>query len=145
MSGIANDQIQVAALWDGVRQFATLPDWLEAATTSEPFCAALMRAVPEFTSGELTIRECDIGHVRIKRDVWTGVYELTIAGPRDDPPRVVALRGTIIPPGQPEPNATGDERADHGQVFGMDGWRAYLPDLRVWLEPAPSDAALPSL
>jgi hypothetical protein len=145
MSAIANDQLQATALWDGVHQFATLPGWLEAATTPEPFCAALTRAVPEFTSGELIIQECDIGHVRIKRDVWTGVYELTVAGPHGDQPRVVALRGTIIPPDQPEPDAAGDERAHMGQAFGMDGWRVYLPELRVSLEPAPSDAALPSL
>jgi len=143
MSGIADDQVQATALWDGVRQFAVLPTWLEAATTPDRFCAALTRAVPELASGELTIQECDIGHVRIKRDTWTGVYELTIAGPRGDQSRVVALRGTIFPPGQPEPDAAGDERAR--QTFGMDGWRAYLPELRIWLERALSDAALPAL
>jgi hypothetical protein len=144
MAGIADDQIQATALWDGVRQFAALPDWLEAATAPEPFCAALTRAVPELASGELIIQECDIGHVRIKRDSWTGVYELTVAGPRGDQPRVVALRGTIIPPGQPESDVAGDERA-HSQAFGMDGWRAYLPELRISLERASSDAALPAL
>src|SRR5690242_10866035 len=101
MSMIADDQTQTAALWDGVRQFAALPTWLEAATTPEVFCAALAESVPELASGELAIQDCDIGHVRIKRDVWNGIYELTVTDRAGDQPRVIALRGTIIPPGQP--------------------------------------------
>ncbi len=142
MSMIANDQTH-AALWDGVRQFAALPAWLEAATTPETFCAALARMVPELAIGDLKIQECDIGHVRIKRDVWTGVYELKLAGPGGGLPRVVVLRGTIYPPGQAAP-----EQPDSGATqvgFGATGWRAFLPDLRVQLEPAKPDAALPSL
>ena len=69
------------AMWDGVRRFAALPDWLDAATRPDRFTEALVRAIPEFASGALAVRECDIGHVRLKRDYWTGVYELTIEGP----------------------------------------------------------------
>jgi hypothetical protein len=139
---IADNQTHTAALWAGVRQFAALPDWLEAATTPETFCAALARVVPELAIGDLEVQECDIGHVRIKRDVWTGVYELTIAGSSGEP-RVVALRGTIFPPGQAAPEEPDSAATQVG--FGAAGWRAFLPDLRVQLEPAKADAALPSL
>jgi hypothetical protein len=144
MSMIANNPTNPAALWDGLRQFAALPAWLERATTPEPFCAALARAVPELAAGELTIQECDIGHVRIKRDVWTGVYELTLAGP-DAVPHVLALRGTISPPGRPAPQAADGADARTRLAFGAEGWRLYLPDLGVELERAKPDAALPSL
>ena len=143
MSIIADDQAQTAALWDGVHQFAALPTWLEAATTPEVFCSALTQAVPELASGELTIQDCDIGHVRIKRDVWNGVYELTVADRQGGEPRVIALRGTIIPPSQPAPDAPA--AAPSQVAFGSEGWQVYLPSLRVQLEPAKADAALPSL
>lgn len=145
MSMIADDQTQAAALWDGVRQFAALPTWLEAATTPEVFCAALAQAVPELASGELAIQDCDIGHVRIKRDVWNGIYELTVADRHTDQPRVIALRGTIIPPGQPAPEPPESQPAASAPAFGSAGWKLYLPGLRVQLEPAKADAALPSL
>src|SRR5690348_338446 len=103
MSTIVEERAQAAALWNGLRQFAALPDWLNAATDPQQVSAALARAVPELASGDLAIEDCDIGHVRIKRDVWTGVYTLTLAEGQRGGQRVVALRGTIFPPGQPDP------------------------------------------
>jgi hypothetical protein len=142
MSTIAEDR--ATALWDGVRQFAALPEWLLAAAEPVPFCTALAHAVPELASGDLTIQECDIGHVRIKRDVWTGTYELTLAT-RAGERRTIALRGTIIPPNQPAPDAVAGAPLHAQQAFGAEGWRAYLPELRLQLEPQKADAALPSL
>jgi hypothetical protein len=127
-------------LWEGVRRFATLPDWLDAATQPERLVESLVRVVPEFASGAQTILECDIGHVRFKRDVWTGVYELTIAGADGAEPRVVALRGTILSPERVEAHDPQPSRP-----FGSDGWQAYLPDLNLKLEMRPPDAALPAL
>src|SRR5215472_9093217 len=86
------------ALWEGVRRFAMLPGWLDEATQPDRFVESLRRAVPELASGDLAVEECDIGHVRLKRDVWTGIYELTAAGPGEGERRVVVLRGTIFPP-----------------------------------------------
>jgi hypothetical protein len=130
-----------AAIWRGLQQFTALPDWLNAATDPERFVAALTRAVPALAAGGLRVQACDIGTVRIKRDVWTGFYKLRVAGPGDTEARELALRGTIIPPGQPEPA----EVAGAQGSLGDDGWQAYLPELRVALEPQPADAALPSL
>jgi aminoglycoside phosphotransferase (APT) family kinase protein len=129
-----------APVWRGLEQFAALPDWLNAATDPAQFTAALARAVPALASGDLTLQECDIGHVRIKRDVWTGVYTLTVAA-RGGAPRTIALRGTILPPGHPDP---GIEAGTQGELGG-EGWRAFLPELRVMLAPQPQDADLPSL
>lgn len=130
-----------AAIWRGLQQFAALPDWLNAATDPEQFVAALARAEPALAAGKLNVQECDIGHVRIKRDVWTGIYKLKVADPSGAEGRTIALRGTIIPPGHPEP---ADMVGAEGQLGGAD-WRAYLPELRVALEPQAADAALPSL
>jgi hypothetical protein len=130
-----------AAVWRGLQQFTALPDWLNAATDPERFVAALARAVPVLAAGELHVEEYDIGNVRIKRDVWTGAYKLKLSGPGEAEPRELTLRGTIIPPGQPEPAEVGGA----GAAFGAEGWRAYLPELRVALEPQAADAALPSL
>src|SRR5206468_12999328 len=113
--------------------FVALPDWLSAATDPQQVSRALARAVPELASGELAIEDCDIGHVRIKRDVWTGVYTFTLAGGQRGGQEVVALRGTIFPPGHPDP-ATVDRAAESALAFGSDGWRGYLPELRIAFE-----------
>jgi thiamine kinase-like enzyme len=145
MSTIVDRPIHTNSIRKGLDQFAALPDWLIAATDPDTFCAALVRAVPELTTGALVITDCDVGHVRIKRDVWTGVYELTLPQPHSDQSRTIALRGTIIPPTQPEPALANQDDNQAQLEFGAAGWSTYLPDLRVQLEPRPSDAALPSL
>jgi thiamine kinase-like enzyme len=143
MSALADDHTETISLWDGIGMFATLPNWLDAATTPERFCEALTRAVPTFASGERVIQECDIGHVRIKRDVWAGVYTLTTTDSTGGDPEVIALRGTITPPGQEAQSAPSDPGSQ--PAFGADGWHLSLPELGVHLERAKPDAALPSL
>lgn len=134
------EQASAAAIWRGLDQFAALPGWLSAATDPGQLVRALARAVPAIASGELAVEDCDIGNVRMKRDVWTGVYTLTVRR-REGGTGVIALRGTILPPGSvPPPIAAGA-----GPALGAEGWRAYLPELGVALEPQPPDAALPSL
>ena len=145
MSTIADQPTHAAGIRQGLGQFAALPDWLLAATDPDTFCAALRRAVPELAAGDLAIKECDIGHVRIKRDVWIGVYELTLSDRQSDQPRTVALRGTIIPPTQPAPELAHEDGSRAQPAFGAEGWRAYLADLRIQLDLRPPDAALPSL
>jgi hypothetical protein len=133
------DQIQATYGLDGVRRFATLPDWLSAVADPGRVRAALQRSIPEFVSGELTLQDLDINRVRMKKDRWTGIYSLTVASP-DGLSRVVALSGTLIPPGGAEPKSISD-----GAAFGSDGWRFYLSELRLDLKPQPPDAALPAL
>jgi hypothetical protein len=125
---------------EGWRRFTTLPAWLVAGTQPEQVRPALVRGIPEFASGILTLRAGDVHRVRLKKTRWSGQYQLTVAGPDAAPERVVTLRGTVIPPGDPEPVLTAPRAA-----FGTDDWQGYLPDVRLLLEPYPPDAALPAL
>src|SRR5690348_6980311 len=125
---------------EGWRRFATLPDWLTAMAEPERVRGALAQAVPEFASGALTVTACDVHRVRMKDARWTAQYRLTVAGPGDAPAREVTLRGTLIPPGAPEPAL-----AASGAAFGAAGWQGYLPDVRLLLEPQAADAGLPAL
>ncbi|HEU5085894.1 MAG TPA: phosphotransferase [Roseiflexaceae bacterium] len=143
MSAVGRSQAESVDLWQGLRKFAALPDWLEAATTPEPFCNALVAALPELASGALEIRECDIGHVRIKRDVWTATYTLTMAAPGAAETQTHQLRGTIIPPGRMHANSATDMPS--AIPFGAQGWQISLPEVGVSLERAPDDVALPGL
>lgn len=118
------------------------PDWLGAVGEPERVRRALERHVPEFASGELTIRECRVKRLRLKKgqDGWTGQYELAIDGGDAGQRRDVMLQARVIPPGFAEPDGAGD-----GAAFGTDTWRCYLPDLRLELKTQPHDPALPAL
>lgn len=129
-------QSQGANTSDKLQHFATLPDWLTAIADQDRVRDALARSVPEFATGALTLQSCDVKRVRIKKDRWTAMYQLTIAGL----PQEVKLRGTLFPPGQPEP-----ERVSSSGGVGSEGWHLYLPELRLALEAQPPDEALPSL
>ena len=63
--------------------FAQLPDWLLAIVQPERVRATLARAIPELATGELTAQSCEISRVRLKKDRWTGIYQLTVARPDD--------------------------------------------------------------
>ena len=125
---------------DGWRRFAALPDWLIAIDQPERVRRALVQAVPEFASGALTVTACDVHRVRMKDARWTAQYRLTVAGSDAAPAHEVMLRGTLIPPSAPEPAL-----AASGAAFGAAGWQAYLPDVRLLLEPQAADAGLPAL
>jgi hypothetical protein len=122
----------------GLRRFASLPDWLSAIADPTRVRDALARGIPEFASGALILQACEVKRVRSKKDRWTAMYRVTVADPGSNEPRVVALRGTLIPP-------TKDERRPTTGAFGSDEWRFYLPELRLELEPQPQDAGLPAL
>lgn len=132
------EQTSGASIADGLRRLATLPDWLLAAADPARVSAALEREIPEFASGALSLQDCDVGRVRQKKDRWTAQYRLTVDGAPAGR-QEVRLRGTIIPPGKPEPSRAA------GSAFGAEGWRVYLPELRLDLEPQPPDEALPAL
>jgi len=124
---------------DSLERFATLPPWLVAATDGDRVAAALASAGAE-RDGAPRVRSCEVDRVRLKGSSWTGVYRLTVDAAAGGPPEVVRVRGTLVPPGAPEPaGATG------GTAPGADGWRAYLPGLRLLLEADQGDAALPAL
>ncbi len=120
--------------------FADLPNWLLAIVRPERVRAALTRAIAEIASGELTAKACEISRVRMKKEYWTGIYQLTVEMSHGDAPRVIRMQGTLIPLDQPEPSAPVD-----GRALGSEGWRCFLPDLRLLLETQPPEAALPAL
>jgi hypothetical protein len=141
MSTVGEPQAAPAAAGaDGWRRFAALPDWLIAIDQPERVRRALVQAVPEFASGALTLQACEVHRVRMKDARWTAQYRLTVAGPDAAPAREVTLRGTLIPPGASDPAPAAD-----GAAFGAAGWKAYLPAVRLLLEPQPADAGLPAL
>src|SRR3954451_8413295 len=108
---------------DGLRRFGTLPDWLSAIDDADRLRDELTRSIPEFATGALTLLSCDIKRARMKKNSWTAICRLTIAEAVQAEPRVVALRGTLLPPTLAEPQ-TGD---DPQQPFGSAAWRIYIP------------------
>jgi len=125
---------------EALKRFATLPGWVVAVSDPEALRAALIRHIPEFASGELRPGECTVERVRLKRGSQTALYNLTIAGRSGGQERVVELLGDIVAAGAPEPSVATD-----GLPFGADGWRRYLPELRLDLRVPPREPALPAL
>src|SRR5919204_1093980 len=126
----------------GLHQFGVLPAWLEAAAQPERVQSALARSIPACAIGELTLESCELKRLRFrgKTRCWMGSYCVTVAGLQPGQRRVVVLRGTIIPPGMDEPAAAGAAPA-----FGEQGWRTYLPDLRLHLQVQPEETELTTL
>jgi thiamine kinase-like enzyme len=138
--GMSFDQEQDAIVWDGLRTFSRLPDWLVAARDPERICARLSHIVPEFNQGHLLLQNCGVGHIRYKEDRWTGLYPLETCLPGEKTPQTVTLEGAIYPPGviqQETPQVEG--------VFGMEGWHAVIPELNLKLKTQESETVLASL
>jgi hypothetical protein len=128
------------AVSEALARFAALPDWVVAVSDPEAIRAALVRHVPEFATGELTLGECTVERVRLKRGSQTALYSLTIASRSGGQERVIELLGDIVTAGRPEPTLAPDDAP-----FGADGWRRYLPELRLDLSVPPQEPALPAL
>ena len=129
--------------WEGPWHLTT-PAWLADAAAPEQVRAAVGRQVPEFASGTLTLLDCEVTRLRSRTTgYWTGLYRFTVEGRPSGQPEVVAVEGTLIPPGLPRP-----DRVDTGATFGSEGWRCYVPELRLVLQTQPPEtklAALPQL
>jgi aminoglycoside phosphotransferase (APT) family kinase protein len=126
---------------EALHAFATLPDWLSAPADPERVASVLSRRVPELASGELTLMKCEVRSVRIRKHALVALYRVEVAAGDGRPPRAVGLRGELVPPGLPEPDA-----ATSGAPVGSATWRCWVPELRLDLttEP-PGDPALPAL
>ena len=129
----------------GLWRLAVLPDWLKAALQADEVASELRHSVPEFASGELTLRGCKVRRLVLNGSSrrWVGDYTITVVEPRSGQHRVVVLRGTLTAPrmaqpGRVEPQAT-------SSAFGSPGWRWELPALGLVLETQPPDTALPAL
>jgi hypothetical protein len=147
MIGLLNPS-QWLEVSDGLRRYAALPEWLVAATRSEQVIAAISNVVPEFVSGTLRARACKVKHAGLDdaSGRWIGDYHLTIEGPGSGQKQTVVVRGTLFPPNAPQPAAP--EANEEARSFGADGWRCYLPELRLELQahpPEPELAGLPML
>ncbi len=123
----------------GVRTFAILPDWLVGAVQGARVCSTLTRRIPEFASGVLILQDCRAKHFLLSDDGagWIGAYYVTIAEPGSEQSHAVRLQGTLLPPDQAAPAATAAT-----VTFGSDGWRMYVPELRVLLQMQRPDAQL---
>jgi hypothetical protein len=139
-TGLLFGQEQDAVIWDGLRTFSRLPDWLVSARDPDRICDRLSRIVPEFEQGILLLQKCDVGHIRYKEDRWTGLYHLETSLPEKKASQAVILEGAIyppgvIPPGKPQLEGT----------FGMAGWSAIIPDLNLKLKTQEAETVLASL
>ena len=139
-SVIEPDRASATNISESLQRFALLPDWLSAIIDQDRVHRALAQSIPEFASGELMLQDCDVKRVRIKKDGWTAMIRLKVAEPQNGSSRVVALHSRLIPPGKAEPTS-----GNSAAPLGSDGWRLYLPELRLALEPEPADEALPVL
>jgi aminoglycoside phosphotransferase (APT) family kinase protein len=134
-------QTTSTAILDDLQRFARLPDWLSAIDDAERVRDELARSIPEFATGALTLLGCEIKRARMKKQIWTLICRLTTTDPAGGARRVVELRGTLLPPTQPEPQVG----AEPQQPLGSAEWRIYVPALRLKLELQPADEALPAL
>ena len=136
------ERIPRSAILDDLQRLLDFPEWLGAAADTGRVRTALERHVPELAAAVLTIQACTVRRLRLKQGQsnWTGQYELTIGGPGADQRRTLLLQARVIPPGFAEPASPSSDAA-----FGTEGWRCYLPELRLELRTQPADPALPAL
>ena len=125
-------------LWDGIRRFSELPEWLAAAARPELVAHALSRHVPDLTAGEL-VATVGKPRLRLRDHGWTARYGVTLdgAGAKSETVRLV---GTLSPPGPgtpPDGEAVG--------AFGSEGWRGVLPELGLELRTEAAEAAIEAL
>jgi Ser/Thr protein kinase RdoA (MazF antagonist) len=115
--------------------------WFEGAVHPDRVRSLLNRDVAEFASGQLRLLRCEIRHLRSAPvdGYWTATYSLTVAEPAAAG-RTLIAHGTLIPPEAPAPSWTAD-----ATPIGADGWRCYLPELRLELHAEKAAAGLPAL
>jgi phosphotransferase family enzyme len=124
-----------------LRGFAQPPDFLLALSEGERVAAALARHVPELATGELTLAEIEVEKVRIKESSRLALYRVAVVEAGGAGEQGLLLRGELLPPGLPVPRA-----GSNGAGLGREGWKCYLPELRLELVVEPEDdRALPAL
>jgi Ser/Thr protein kinase RdoA (MazF antagonist) len=122
----------------GLKRFTEPPDWLLAVDDPERVAAALVRWVPELSSGRLRLRDCEVERMRLKDGAWAGQYRLVVwdsAGERE-----VALDARVVADGS-DSLAPGVNR----EPFAAGSWRCYAPELALEFRARPPDAVLASL
>jgi Phosphotransferase enzyme family len=133
-------QKQDALIWEGLQTFRDLPDWMRAARDPDRICAALAQAIPEFTSGQLVLHECDSSNVRYKSENWTGFYELTVSKPGESSTSEIHLQGILSAPAI----ASSRPLLVEGSL-GSEDWHAVIPALNLELWAKEPEGVLSSL
>jgi hypothetical protein len=134
------DQEQDILIWEGLQTFRELPDWMMIARDPERICAALSQAIPEFQSGQLTLRECDTSNIRYKGENWQGFYELTVSKPDESGTTVINLQGVFSAPDIHVGRPPLVENA-----LGSKDWHAFIPALNLELWTKEPESVLSSL
>jgi hypothetical protein len=124
---------------DELKRLGELPGWLAELSQQESVRGALVRNIPEFTSGALRLEAVEGERLRIKSDSWTVTYDLTVDGDGRGR-RTVKVRGGVYVAGAPELT-----RAPSEAPLGSPEWRRVLPELGMVLEASPTDEGLPAL
>jgi hypothetical protein len=135
------DQQTSALIRDGLQAFARLPAWVLAATDPERVSLALIRNIPEFSLGKLSLHDCRIHHVRYKDGHWTGTYSLSVS----DPVNAISLHQDSLLGILTDPEDAKDRPAEIAGSFGVQGWHAYLPEIGLYLEPQEPEKVLAAL
>jgi hypothetical protein len=133
-------QQQDILIWEGLQAFQDLPDWLKAAREPDRICAALSKAIPEFRSGELILRECDSNSIRYKAENWSGFFELAVSKPGEAGTSTIDLQGVITAPGLISSRPLLVENA-----LGSKDWHAVIPELNLELWTREPEGVLSSL
>jgi hypothetical protein len=118
-------------MWQGLGALGVMPAWLAGLDDSQRVQRALSGFIPDLRSAKL-------GRVRLKSGRWTARCRVVLG----DEGQQVDLAGTIIPPGEEEPEF---DTLPRGRP-GTQGWRCWIPDLRLALESkADTEAELPAM
>jgi Phosphotransferase enzyme family len=128
---------------DELDAFASIPDWLAAGMSADRVRSSLERHVAELHEGSWQLVSCTPERLRAKGEEWLARYRLAVVDPDGEPRDLVAV-GNLRGPSRAASGAEdGDDRP--GGAFGDLDWRCWLPDLRLELQIAATDPALPAL
>src|SRR5687768_2813457 len=122
-------------------RLADRPEWLLAALRPERVLAALARHIPEVAAGDLRLIDCETQQLFLKnsRGRWHGIYNLTVEEAGEAGQQTFKIRATLSAPNLPAPvQAQPEEQI----AFGTEGWRCYIPELRLDCELEPPEQAL---
>lgn len=133
-------QQQDVSIWEGLNSFRRLPDWLAAPRDPMRVAAELERVLPEFTTEQLILLGCDLGHFRFKSDFWTGLYKLKVTAVGVEQPWVVALEGKVF-----SPFSYPDQPAIMEGILGSSDFHIYLPKLHLDLRAQQPETVLAAL
>jgi len=115
--------------WPELERLGEMPEWLARLDDDAEVQAALGEAIGGLQSAKLS-------RVRLKREGWTAHCTVAVDGTEE----VGHLAATIVPPGGNEPS----HPAPSGRPGG-EGWRCWVPRLRLELTSAEPEAKLAAL